>query len=376
MTNRLSPVMDFSVGPRVLAVAVLAASIAFGACGSDGTQPAVDGGADAGPVEETDAGTQGDASSPDASSPDASSPDASASPSCAGCGASGNEDCCASIAVPGGTFNRTFDGIAFTDSSYPATVSAFRLDEYEVTVGRFRAFLEAGGGTKANAPAAGSGAHPSIPGSGWDPAWNAWLPPTTADLKQVLSLCGDPAYATWTELLGANESKPMSCLTWFLAFAFCAWDDGRLPTEAEWNYAAAGGSEQRMYPWSPAYPPGCTAGSDCIDKTYAVYSMSQPLEPVALVGSKSPKGDGKWGHADLAGNLWEWALDSASLNASLSDYPVPCSDCANLSSPGIRVLRGGSHRTNPVMLRSSFRNANVPTTISTDAGARCARAAL
>ena len=72
------------------------------------------------------------------------------------CGASGTDDCCASPLVPGGTFNRD------NDPNYPATVSDFRLDKYEITVGRFRAFVNAGMGTQANPPAAGSDANPNV----------------------------------------------------------------------------------------------------------------------------------------------------------------------------------------------------------------------
>ena len=89
-------------------------------------------------------------------------------PSCKGladnkCGPSG-ESCCVSPLVPGGTFFRSYDGIMrgngvpnFTDKSNPATVSDFRLDKFEITVGRFRKFVEAGAATKAKPPAAGAG---------------------------------------------------------------------------------------------------------------------------------------------------------------------------------------------------------------------------
>src|SRR3954463_13384126 len=71
------------------------------------------------------------------------------------CGASGNDNCCNSLMVPGGTYYRSFDvagDINSGNQSFPATVSAFRLDKYEVTVGRFRAFVAANQGTQAHPP--------------------------------------------------------------------------------------------------------------------------------------------------------------------------------------------------------------------------------
>jgi hypothetical protein len=89
--------------------------------------------------------------------------------SCAGltatCGPS-NESCCKSLLVPGGTYYRSYNGVDFTDKSYPATVADFYLDKYEITVGRFRQFVNAGMGTQANPPAAGAGANPLIAGLG------------------------------------------------------------------------------------------------------------------------------------------------------------------------------------------------------------------
>jgi hypothetical protein len=80
-----------------------------------------------------------------------------ASPSCKGltatCGPSGDASCCASSLVLHGTFYRGYDGVTYTDQGYPATVSDFRLDTYEVTVNRFRQFVMA---YPEDMPAAGS----------------------------------------------------------------------------------------------------------------------------------------------------------------------------------------------------------------------------
>jgi formylglycine-generating enzyme required for sulfatase activity len=64
---------------------------------------------------------------------------------------------------------------AHAQPEHPATVTSLALDEYEVTVGRCRAFVGANGATRANPPAAGSGAHPLLSGSGWHSAWNTEL---------------------------------------------------------------------------------------------------------------------------------------------------------------------------------------------------------
>ena len=281
-------------------------------------------------------------------------------PSCsalpATCGPSGNEDCCKSPLVPGGTYARSYDAVDYRDSKSVATVSDFTLDKYEVTVGRFRAFVNAGGGTQAHPPEEGAGAHPKIRGSGWSSAWNAKLPADTASLKLALKCF---VHQSWTDAAGSNENKPINCLDWYTAFAFCAWDGGRLPTEAEWNYAASGGAEQRYYPWSNP------ATSTAIDDSYAVYcGRTCSLQNV---GSRSPKGDGKWGHSDLGGNAWEWMLDWDPVQ-----YAVPCHDCALVKAGSYRAFRSGSNDDIAPTLRSATRHVNYPE-IRTNIGARCAR---
>lgn len=283
-------------------------------------------------------------------------------PSCgvieASCGPAENDDCCKSLLVPGGSFNRGYDGILYKEANHPATLSDFYLDKYEITVGRFRAFVNAGLGTQLSPPAEGSGAHQKVANSGWNSRWNVQLAADTAKLKAALRC--DPIFGTWTDMPGSNESKPLECLDWYTAFAFCAWDGGRLPTYAEWNYAASGGSEQRYYPWSN--PPS----SEKIDDSYAVYCGGTCLPQ--LVGSKSPRGDAKWGQADLGGNAWEWTLDW-----SPTEYMMPCHDCAQVSEGSYRVFLGGSNNDIDSTLLSASRHVSVPEYHGV-VGARCARA--
>jgi formylglycine-generating enzyme len=286
---------------------------------------------------------------------------ASDAPSCralpATCGPAGSASCCAAGDVPGGSYVRSYDGVSFTDASTgAATVSAFRLDTYLVTVGRFRAFVEAGQGTRSAPPEADAGAHARLAGSGWDPAWNVALV-EAGGLPAALRCGGE----TWTDGAADHENLPLNCVSWFEAFAFCAWDGGFLPTEAEWNFAAAGGDEQRVYPWSS--PPSSSA----IDDGDAVYCGGTCA--LEAVGSRAPAGDGRWGQADLAGSVWEWNLDW------MADYAEPCVDCAVVSGGTYRIARGGGFKSMPAELRAGLRVWGTPSERDSFFGFRCARAA-
>lgn len=291
------------------------------------------------------------------------------------CGPS-SESCCTSLEVAGGTYYRSYDGVTFTDKTNPATVSDFRLDQYEVTVGRFRQFVSAV--VAGWLPSAGSGKHTYLNGgqglagsgttyeTGWSTSWDSSLPTTTSDWATALSssvLNGNGA--TWTASPGANENLPISSVSWFQSYAFCIWDGAFLPSEAEWNYAATGGSDQRVYPWSA--PPSSTDMS-CADLWYnACTSLDQPI----AVGTDSPTGDGKWGQSDLSGNLFEWVFD-----VSNNPYANPCVDCASLTtqSPQTNGIRGGAVDTEVGSLLASERAGENASANLGYIGFRCARA--
>jgi formylglycine-generating enzyme required for sulfatase activity len=244
-------------------------------------------------------------------------------------------------------------------------VSGYRLDTYAVTVGRFRPFV--GAYSSGWRPTAGQGANPhNTQDPGWTSSWNSNLP---SDLVTVLKCSAD--YQTWTDTPAANENKPIVCASWYEAFAFCIWDGGRLPTDAEYNFAEAGGTEQRFYPWSN--PPsdttidGSYASYDCMGDGSAVGACS--VSDLMVVGSK-PKGNGRWGHADLAGNVLQWARDWN------GDYVKPCNDCILLTTTDSwRLLRGGSSNYGASYQTASFRFGLFPGYERTgDLGVRCVRA--
>ena len=264
-----------------------------------------------------------------------------APPSCPGlsatCGKGGNENCCTSLKVDGGTYNR-FNNAA------PATLSTFRLDRFEVTVARFRKFVDAvvGGWL----PSTGSGKHSHLKGgagltvengneSGWDTNWNIYLPPVRATWDGASGLACLANYQTWTPSSGANELLPINCVSNYQAQAFCIWDGGFLPSANEWNYAAVGGSAQRDYPWGSAVP-GPNTNLAIYGCYYNGTGTCSGLTNIASVGSV-PAGNGLFGQSDLGGNLWEWMLDWATPNT-----PQDCTDCASTTPSTGRIMQGGS----------------------------------
>jgi sulfatase modifying factor 1 len=317
------------------------------------------------------------------------------------CGENEDETCCASPIVEGGTYSRTYtnQGQGASGKGDPATISTYRLDKYEVTVARMREYVKylEGGGSP---PAAGSGKHSYLNGGkgladsgkvgsfepGWDAAWNSRIPSgagATAKWRANLTSGGCKTYGTWTDAPGKNEMLPLTCPSWYESYAFCIWDGGFLPSEAEWKYAAAGGDELRAYPWGSTAP-----GSE---NEYAIYdccypngqcSVSSGRDTCTGVVNAAPvgfaaKGIGKYGQLDLVGNVWEWLIDR------YADYVNPCEDCAYLTgNTNNRVMPGAGFHTGANLGATLLYSYN-RSSISYDAnsyrgdyavGFRCARA--
>jgi formylglycine-generating enzyme required for sulfatase activity len=300
-------------------------------------------------------------------------------PSCgpnASPGTCGNAaSCCDTIWVPGGAYQMGKGDVEDPDLSYSRHVGGFYLDRFEVTVGRFREFVD-----KYRLPEADMGAHPRIPGSGWQTAWESVPdydhPPETAvpPTRELLAAqVGDVDHCPDSSTYRENDpSLPVNCVNWYVAFAFCVYDGGRLPTEAEWNYAAAHGKSHRPLPWSQS------VSDTTVDASHAAYhEFSEPLPMLPSLVGIHPSGQGGFfrnsgqGHEDLAGNVFEWVADQ------WTDAPEPTcgTDCmASWSdTDDERPIRGGSFQLGPSFLRSGSRTSSPAYNVLPLHGFRCAR---
>ncbi len=152
---------------------------------------------------------------------------------------------------------------------------------------------------------------------------------------------------------------PMNCINWYGAEEFCKWAGGRLPSEAEWEYAARSEGKEREYPW----------GDEAATCEYAVMGNGcdrGKTWPVCSI----PKGNTEQGLCDMSGNIKEWVADCWHNN--YTDAPKDGSVWA--TGEDLKVLRGGSWYDDDVDdLRASSRAGGGPTDWSSRIGFRCVR---
>ncbi len=146
-----------------------------------------------------------------------------------------------------------------------------------------------------------------------------------------------------TSSIAGKDAHPVVQVAWEDAVAYAAWAGGRLPTEAEWEFAARGGKSQTAHAWGDApYDP--------TQPQAHIYEGTFPTRPAAAkpVGSYRPNGFGLY---DMAGNVWQWTLDWFRPETYAQDAerglvsnptgPAAGLDPAREGQP-MRVIRGGS----------------------------------
>ena len=223
------------------------------------------------------------------------------------------------VAVPGGTFwmgSPDWDSEAYSDEKprHQVTLSAFRISRTEVTNQQYALFMAAGGYQNS---------------SYWSAAGWSWR--TSSNVTQ-------PYY--WTNSTWNGASYPVVGVSWYEAEAFCRWAGGRLPTEAEWEYAARGGPSSRGYKYAGGNDPGAVAW-------YSSNSGSR-THPV---GQKAAN---ELGLHDMSGNVWEWCADWYGTYSGLPQTNPVAPD----SDGWWRVERGGSWYQESQYLRVAGRMPN------------------
>ena len=160
--------------------------------------------------------------------------------------------------------------------------------------------------------------------------------------------------STRCESTSSEPNQPRNCVDWFEASDFCETRSARLPTEAEWEYAARG-PDSLAYPWGNEWNPDNANWADTSpDETFPVGSF--------------PEGESWVGAMDMSGNVWEW------VSSLYLEYPYDSSHESSSDTNSARVLRGGSWRDSVTnVLRAAFRVRYVPDDANDVIGFRCAR---
>jgi formylglycine-generating enzyme required for sulfatase activity len=257
------------------------------------------------------------------------------------------------VSIPGGEFLMGTDRAAVPalmkqfgvqrqelfDPEVPAhrvTIAPFWMDQCEVTNEHFHAFLEA------------------------EPQWRPDRILRQFHNGQYLSHWDGMAYPQ------GQGQAPVTNVSWYAAMAYARWAGKRLPTEAEWEYAARGGLAGKAFPW----------GDEDLSPARANYAGSG-LQAVCTVGKYPPNG---FGLCDMAGNVWEYCLDEwgpyrvdPQVNPGAGDVVYPGD--AFLAVTTRRVIRGGSWGGAPVNLRVAYRDSHPTEGAGPHVGFRCVRPA-
>jgi iron(II)-dependent oxidoreductase len=252
------------------------------------------------------------------------------------------------VRVPAGPFlaGAPARGFAY-DNERPrleADLPEFEIDALPVTCGDFAEFVDAGGYRRREWWSA----------SGW-----AWL--RESGVEAPLYWTRDGRVRRFDETRAIDPTLPVMHISWFEADAYARSVGKRLPSELEWEKAAAwapGASAPRTYPWGESEPTPERANLD--------HTAFGPVPAGALAAGASA-----YGVLGLLGDAWEWTASEFSGYPGFEAHPYREYSEVFFGN-GYRVLRGGSWATRPRVARNTFRNWDLPQRRQIFTGFRCA----
>ncbi|MFJ5231108.1 formylglycine-generating enzyme family protein [Kitasatospora sp. NPDC088391] len=170
----------------------------------------------------------------------------------------------------------------------------------------------------------------------------------------------------------ARQQHPVVHVSWHDALAYCAWSGTRLPTEAEWEYAARGGREGTRYPWGDELAPGGREMLNIWQGEFPARNTGRHRS-TAPVRAYRPNG---YGLHNVLGNVWEWCADRFAADHHRPATPATRDNPTGPAEGPNRVMRGGSHLCHASYCnryRLAARSSNTPDSSSGNIGFRVAR---
>jgi len=276
------------------------------------------------------------------------------------------------ISLPGGTFRMGTDyAQAFPADGEgpvrPVELSPFRIDTFPVTNSDFAAFVDA------------TGYRTESENFAWSFVFWMHQPPDRLDELVEDTVAAAPWWckvpgADWRHPEGPGSgvvdrpNHPVVHVSWNDAAAYAEWAGKSLPTEAQWEYAARGGLDQKLYPWGDELTPGghhlCNIWQGEFPR---VDTAEDGFAGACPVDSFPPN---KFGLYSITGNVWEWCADwfDTVFDAQLRRDPAG-PECGEA-----KAMRGGSflcHASYCNRYRVAARTSNTPDSAASNIGFRC-----